>query len=110
MVFASHPPFLPPVTLFTIQTTRLLKKKPKDQVLRKSPVLVVFTPVGDSVMMKSSCPVDMKALPEPTSKNCGSKKKTQIGRGFNPTSSSHIVLLSSQKLLTQALLPFSSDG
>lgn len=75
ILLASHPS-LPPVTLFTIDTKRLLKKKPKDNALTKRPVPVVFIPLGDSVMKKSSWPVYMKALAEPTRMNCGRKKKT----------------------------------
>lgn len=81
MLSASHPcPSSFPVTAFTIETKRLLTKKPRDKVLRKRPVLIVFIPLGDLVMKKSSCPVYMKASPEPTRKNCGINKNTLIGR------------------------------
>lgn len=40
---------------------------------------MVFMPLGEPVMKKSSWPVYMNASPEPTKKNCGIKKKTLIG-------------------------------
>ena len=43
-------------------------------------MLMVFIPLGDPVMKKSSWPVYMKASPEPTKKNCGIKRKTLIGK------------------------------
>lgn len=76
MVFASHPPFLPPITLVTIQTKRLLKKKPKDKELTKRPVLTTKP-------RNRAARCTWKRYRHPPARNWGSKK-TLIGKGLNP--------------------------
>lgn len=81
MLSASHPwPPLLVVTFLTTDTKKLLTKKPRERVVKKRPVLMVFIPLGDCVMKKSSWPVYMNASPAPTRKNCGIRRKTLMGR------------------------------
>uniref|UniRef100_A0A0A9GLG7 Uncharacterized protein n=1 Tax=Arundo donax TaxID=35708 RepID=A0A0A9GLG7_ARUDO len=57
-------------------TSSVLKKNPSAQVLRNSPVLMVFMPLGHSRRKKSSCPMYVNASPAPTSTNWGMSRNT----------------------------------
>nr|GLL45265.1 hypothetical protein ACMD2_20683 [Ipomoea trifida] len=74
----SWPPWLADVTFLITDTRKLLTKKPRERVVKKRPVLMVFMLFGDWVRKKSSWPVYMKASPDPTRKNCGIRAETAI--------------------------------
>ena len=77
-------------------------KNPSESVVKNSPVLIVFMLFGDLVMKKSSCPVYMKASPEPTRKNCGMSKKTLIGKGLVEVGSPTDLLTDNRFISTKA--------
>nr|GMD84001.1 hypothetical protein GW17_00007083 [Ipomoea batatas] len=83
MLWPIHP-FPPPMVLafWTNDTSKLLRMNPSARVVKKMLTPIVFIPFRDCPLMnKSNCPLYMNPAPDPTSTNCGIRKRTVMGRG-----------------------------